>query len=63
MRDPARNETVVLVSGKRVGACLFFVYISNRTILELKRIKKPLVLLYVLHHSNRTILELKRYFC
>jgi len=32
MRDPDRNETIALVSGKRVGACLFFVYISNRTI-------------------------------
>jgi len=37
MRDPDRNETIVPVSGKRVGARLFFVYISNRTILELKR--------------------------
>ena len=37
MRDPDQNETIALVSGKRVGACLFFVYISNRTILELSR--------------------------
>jgi len=32
MRNPDRNETIALVSGKRVGACLFCVYISNQTI-------------------------------